>query len=261
MMEETKRFYSQRAIAIATYFGGPLAAGYLVKKNYETLEQPDSAKKSLFIGIVSTVLLFAGIFSIPEAVIDKVPNFLIPAIYTGIIYLIVERVQGESLRKHKDSGGEFYSGWKAAGVGAIAMLILVAGIALSAFIAGDFSNTQTGFDGANYDRGIAKFTENENKALAVFDVIETESPDVLMHEFGKATGLWQENRKIVKGLIAMENLPKELSGQNALLLKYCDLRIQHNEIILKAISEDTDQYIFEIDRIGSEINQVLEKLK
>jgi hypothetical protein len=31
-MELTKKFYSQRAITIATYFGGPLAAGYLVKK-------------------------------------------------------------------------------------------------------------------------------------------------------------------------------------------------------------------------------------
>lgn len=260
-MEEIKRFYSQRAITIATYFGGPLAAGFLVKKNYETLEQPDNARKSLIIGIVSTILIFAGIFSIPEEIIDKIPNALIPLIYTGIIYLIIERVQGESIKNHKESGGEFYSGWKAAGVGAIAMLILAAGIALTAFIAGDLSNTQPDFDAATYDKEVAKFVDNENKSIAVFNVIETQTPDYLIKEFSKGIVMWKENKEIVQGLNSIENLPKTLKDQNTLLLKYCDLRIQHNEIIIKAISEDTDKYVSEIERIGFEINKILEELK
>lgn len=259
-MEETKRFYSQRAITIATYFGGPLVAGYLVKKNYETLGQPDNAKKSLIIGIVSTILIFAGIFSIPEEIIDKIPNALIPLIYTGIIYLIVERVQGESIKNHKESGGEFYSGWKAAGVGAIAMLI-VAGIALTTFIAIDFFNVQPGFDAATYDNEVAKFVDNENKSIAVFNVIETQTPDYLIKEFSKGVEMWKENKEIVNGLNSIENLPKTLKDQNTLLLKYCDLRIQHYEIIIKAISEDTDKYVSEIERIGFEINKILEELK
>jgi hypothetical protein len=260
-MEETKRFYSQKAISIATYFGGPLAAGYLVKKNYETLEQPDNARKSLIIGIVSTILIFAGIFSIPEGIIDKIPNALIPLIYTGIIYLVVERFQGESLKNHKESGGEFHSGWKAAGVGAIAMLILAAGIALTAFIAGDFSNTQPDFDVATYDKDVAKFVDNENKSLAVFNVIETQTPDYLIKEFSNGIVLWKENKEIVERLNSIENLPIKLKDQNTLLLKYCDLRIQHNEIIIKAISEDTDKYVSEIEKIGFEINKLLEELK
>lgn len=260
-MEETKIFYSQRAITIATYFGGPLAAGYLVKKNYETLEQPDNARKSLIIGIVSTLLIFAGIFSIPEDIIDKIPNTLIPLIYTGIIYLIVERVQGESLKNHKESGGEFYSGWKAAGVGAIAMLILAAGIALTAFIAGDLSNSQPDFDAATYDKEVAKFVDNENKSIAVFNVIETQTPDYLIKEFSRGIVLWKENKEIVERLNSIENLPIKLKDQNTLLLKYCDLRIQHNEIILKAISENTDKYVSETERIGFEINKILEELK
>ena len=213
-MEETKRFYSQKAISIATYFGGPLAAGYLVKKNYETLEQPDNARKSLIIGIVSTILIFAGIFSIPEGIIDKIPNALIPLIYTGIIYLVVERFQGESLKNHKESGGEFHSGWKAAGVGAIAMLILAAGIALTAFIAGDFSNTQPDFDVATYDKDVAKFVDNENKSLAVFNVIETQTPDYLIKEFSNGIVLWKENKEIVERLNSIENLPIKLKEQN-----------------------------------------------
>jgi len=43
-------------------------------------------------------------------------------------------------------------------------------------------------------------------------------------------------------------------------LKSYGLRIAHNEVIVKAISEDTDRYVSEIDRIGMEINKVLEEL-
>ncbi|MCU0378511.1 MAG: hypothetical protein MUC78_09660 [Bacteroidales bacterium] len=260
-MESSKKFYSQTAITIATYFGGPLAAGYLVKKNYDTLEQPENGKKALIIGIVSTILLFIGIFSIPEPIIDKIPNALIPLIYTGIIYWIVERIHGDILKTHKESGGEFYSGWKAAGIGAIAMVILIAGIFLSLLITGDLSNTQLNFDSETYDREIAKFTDNENNAIAVFNVIETQTSEYLINEFNKALVLWEENLAIVERLNGIENLPKELLDQNTKLLKYCELRIKHNELIVKAISEDTDKYVSEIEDTWSEIDQVLNDLK
>lgn len=260
-METIKRFYSQRAITIATYFGGPLAAGFLVKKNFETLEQPGRAKRSLFIGIISTIVIFAGIFSVPESIIDKIPQMLIPMVYTGIIYLIVEKLQGDVLRQHKESGGEFYSGWRAALVGFIAMVILIGAIAVSAFIAGDLSKEVADFDTKAYDNEVAKFVVNEKNALIVFSVIETKEPDSLIVEFSKGVALWKENKRIVEKMNAIKNLPPELKEQDAKLLKYCDLRIQHNELIIKAISEETDKYVSEIEEVGSSIDAILEELK
>lgn len=260
-MEDTKKIYSQRAITIATYFGGPLAAGYLVKKNYLALEQPNKANKALLIGIISTILLFAGIFAIPEEIIDKIPNVLIPAIYTGIIYLIVEKIQGEVIKQHKEAGGEFYSGWKAAGVGAITMLILAAGIAITAFLAGDIFKNQAVFDKVTYDSEVAKFVKNENKAMEIYTKIGTKEPKYLIKEISKGIVIWKENKEIVKKLSLLNNLPKELLKQNEKLLTYCDLRIQHYDIMLKAISEETNKYVPEIDRIGIEINKILEQLK
>ncbi|MPN39555.1 hypothetical protein SDC9_187083 [bioreactor metagenome] len=73
--------------------------------------------------------------------------------------------------------------------------------------------------------------------------------------------LWKENKEIVKRLNAIENLPTELQKQNKKLSSYCDLRIQFNELIVKAISEDTDIYATEIDRIGTEINKILDELE
>lgn len=259
-MEEIRKFYSQKAITIATYFGGPLAAGYLIQKNYETLDEPDKARKSLMIGILSTIILFAGIFSIPDEIMDKIPNFLIPAIYTGIVYSIVERMQGEALRNHKEANGEFYSGWKAAGVGALAMLILIAGIFLTAFIAGDLSNTQPDFDRALYVKEAERFEKNESAALAIPDGFKIMTPDDMIKDFEKRIALWQENREIVFRLNSIENIPQELLDYNKLLLRYCDLRVEHNNILVKTLAEDTDEYNSDIQRIGLEISQILEAL-
>jgi hypothetical protein len=122
------KLYSQRVISIATFFGGPLSAGILVRQDFINLGKDDYGNYSLIIGIVSTILIFLGIFSLPEHIIDKIPNVLIPAIYTGIIYFIIEKLQGSELAIHKNNNGEFYSGWKAAGIGAICMIILMTGI-------------------------------------------------------------------------------------------------------------------------------------
>ena len=86
--KETVELYSQRAISIATYFGGPLAAGILARQNFINIGKDQLGKNALIVSIISTVLLFAGIFSVSEEIMDKVPNALIPLIYTGIIYLI-----------------------------------------------------------------------------------------------------------------------------------------------------------------------------
>lgn len=258
-MEETRKLFSQNAIAIATYFGGPAAAGYLVKKNYQALDQDDKGKNAFILGIISTLLIYAGIFSIPEHLIDKIPNALIPAIYTGIIYLIVEKIQGKSMKDHIASGGEFYSGWKAAKIGAVFMVGLLVFIAGTAFIAGDLSKPD--FDTVTYNQEVAKFVENEKQALVVFDVIETSEPYYLLKEFNKGIVLWRENKEIVNKMNSIENLPIEIHEQNEKLLKYCDLRIKHNEIIVKTISEDTDKYSSEMEEIGLEISTVLDELK
>lgn len=129
-MEETKKLFTQNAIAVATYIGGPMAAGYLVKRNFDAQQQEKKGLNALFIGIIFTLLLLVLFFSLPEYIFDSMPRAVIPLIYTAIIYFIVEKTQGKWLREHKETGGEFYSTWKAAGIGAIFLVIL------SAFIFG-----------------------------------------------------------------------------------------------------------------------------
>lgn len=259
-MENEKKFYSQKAIGIATYFGGPLAAGYLMKKNYEKLGEEGNAKKALVIGIISTVFLLFCIFLIPEDFNSKIANFIIPAIYTAIIYLIVEKKLGKILRKHKESGGEFYSGWNAALVGFISSVIIIVGVVVSGFIAGDFANVESDFNTQKYQQQISKFVSNEEKALKVFNLLNSNDIEKISEELNKGIVLWKENKKIISSIDSIQNLPKEIHVQNSNLLVYCELRIKHHNIMLKALSENTDKYTAEIEKVGHEINQIIEQL-
>ena len=178
-----------------------------------------------------------------------------------VVYFIAEKIQGNELKRHKDSGGEFHTGWKAARVGAVCAGILFAFIFSVAFIAGDLSNSLTVFDKKTYNSEIAKFVDNENKALAVFKVIDAAKPQYIVDELNKGKVLWEENKKITEKLDSITDLPENLSEKNGKLRNYCDLRIQFNTLLIKAISEDTDKYALEIQKVGNEINKTLEELK
>ncbi|MEL7004222.1 MAG: hypothetical protein AAFN93_15995, partial [Bacteroidota bacterium] len=155
--ERSAKLYSQRSIWVATYLGGPLAAGILIRRNFVNLGKEQKGKIALFIGVIATLLLFVGIFSIPEHIIDKVPNFLIPAIYTMIVHLIVQQTQGQDLKQHELNKGEFYSGWKAAGIGIFGLVIILASVfGYSLFAPQDF-------DTVRYDEGIVHFNRNEER--------------------------------------------------------------------------------------------------
>lgn len=101
------KLYSKKAIGIATFIGGPLAAGYMMRQNYINLNNFRDGNRALTIGIVTTILLFAALFALPEEIMNKIPNYILPAIYTGIVYLIVERLQGFALNQHEEAGRNF----------------------------------------------------------------------------------------------------------------------------------------------------------
>ena len=115
-------FYSQKAIGIATFIGGPLAAGYLIRENYKVLDQTEKGNNALIISIIATIALFVLIFSIPENIIEKVPKVIIPAIYTGAIVFWVEQTFGAIFKQHEEHKYNFFSRWRAAGIGFISLL-------------------------------------------------------------------------------------------------------------------------------------------
>ena len=257
LKNETKnlKFYSQKAIGIATFIGGPLAAGYLIRENYLSLNKPDEAKKSLLIGIASTILLFIGIFMIPESIMDKVPNQILPAIYTGIILFIVAKIHGTTLYQHKENGNEFYSGWKAAGIGLISASIIVIGIFGYAYILPDGGEYQ------KYDTEIAKFTKNESESLTFYD-LNTDNKQVLINELDNMViPLWKKNIEIINNLNNIDNLPPELVNQNAILLDYSKTRLELFILMKKSLFEETDKYLGQLEILNIKLETLTAKLK
>ncbi len=113
------KLYSSRAITGATFIGGPLAAGYMISENFNALDRPKEGRISLVIAILASIVLFGGLFMFSEKTVDKLPGYLIPLIYIGIITGIVQWKQGDILKAHKVNGNRFFSGWRTVGIGLI----------------------------------------------------------------------------------------------------------------------------------------------
>lgn len=129
----SQKIFTNKAISVATFFGGPLAAGFLISKNYKAFGNDNAARNSIFIGIISTILLFAGIFMLPEKIIDRIPQALIPAIYTAIIAGLVEKLQGQKIKSFLDNNGQKASNWQAAGYGFLGLLIIAGFLVIMIF--------------------------------------------------------------------------------------------------------------------------------
>ncbi len=252
---EDLTFYSQRAIWIATFLGGPLAAGYLIRENFKAMGKPEKGNKALIIGIVATIVLFVGIFMIPDSVIDKIPPMLIPLTYLGIVYVIVERTQGTVLNQHKENDNAFFSWWRATGIGVVCLLIITASVVGYTFY--EMSNPAY----EQYDAEMVQFSENEAETLVFYDHLDTQPTSVLLSELNNTVlPKWKENISIIERTNQLPDLPSELVKQNEYLLKYAELRVEAFELLKKAILEDTDQYSDQISQLHFRIDDQLRKL-
>jgi len=180
MEENKKRIFTNKAISVATFFGGPLAAGFLIAKNFKVFEKPNAARNSTFIGILTTILLFTGILLAPEDIINKLPQPLIPAVYTLIIAALVYWLQGAEIKKFLNNDGQKASNWIAAGYGFVGLIIT---LGFSFFIA--FSIPPEG-----YEKSI---DVNENVVLYYNDEIKEAKTKEIANEL-KNSGYFNGSR-------------------------------------------------------------------
>lgn len=122
----TERIYKDRAIAIATFFGGPLVGGYLMSENFKVFGERSKSQKALIYSILATVLIFVAAFSIPYSV--DLPAPVIPLTYTIVAQQLVKWLQGKPIQQHLEAGGETHNGWRVFGISFIGFLIIVTAI-------------------------------------------------------------------------------------------------------------------------------------
>lgn len=126
------KIYKDRAFWVGTFLGGPLVAGYLFSENFKSLGQPEKVKPTWIITIIATVVIFGGIFMIPENI--NIPNQIIPIAYTAIAFGLFKKYQEEKAAGHIEQGGLIYGWGKVIGVAIIGLLITIVPIFTFAFL-------------------------------------------------------------------------------------------------------------------------------
>lgn len=88
-----KKYFSIKAIWIATFLGGPLVGGFLIASNFYRFNKRDYAFWSIIFSILFTIVFFWLLFRIPDAILDKIPNTLFPIIHAPIFGFLAYRFQ------------------------------------------------------------------------------------------------------------------------------------------------------------------------
>lgn len=120
----TNKIYKDRYMFGVVYLGGPLAAGYIMAENFKSFGDLRKYKITWIITIITTITLFTTIFLIPDSI--KIPNYIIPLIYSAIAVGLMKNFQGDQINKHLASDGPTYNGWRAFLVGLISIIITLA---------------------------------------------------------------------------------------------------------------------------------------
>ena len=71
---------------------------------------------------------------------------------------------------------------------------------------------------------------------------------------------WEENLGVLKNLERI-SLPENIEVRNKQLEKYCNLRIECYRLMSKGISEETEKYGPEIEKINKEIEDLVISLR
>ena len=116
------KLYSGSNIVGSALFGGPLAAGYLLSRNFKNLGNGDAARTSLLIAI-GVIVLLAGIQSMIPAQMDKIPLFLFPIAFVAIANYLVDRFQTQQIKQHIENGGKTASWLNALGISIVSLLL------------------------------------------------------------------------------------------------------------------------------------------
>jgi len=229
-------FYSANAIQLATFLGGPLIGGYLIRENYRTLGDEQKGKQALLWGIVATILVFGVLLALPSTISDRIPNYVLPALFAGVIRWIVEVKQGAVLREHKEQNRKFYSNWRAVGLALISACMIALVVFITVFLWPNDPVYKA------YQTQLDVFTQNEQETLVFYDDLYTKTRDELSRELTLfILPKWEENLALINEAGQMENFPADLQEHQKNLLN-SELRIEAFKLFQRALEENTEQY-------------------
>jgi hypothetical protein len=123
------KVYVPNHVGLAAFLGSPMAGAWILGSNYAALERYADRTRALVIGFVATVALFALASLLPEGA----PGSFIAIGYAIGLRELAKHLQGKDIDRVLSTGGTKYSAWRAAGVGVVCLVVIVAaGLAILA---------------------------------------------------------------------------------------------------------------------------------
>jgi len=124
----TNRIYTERAIWLGTFLGGPITGGYFIAENFKTFHDKTNVVKTWVGTIVISLLLIASTLFIPAT--DKIPGVTYAFVYTFIASLVVKHYQQTKIAQFLSEGGLPHKRWTVIGRGSIGFFIMLAVIVI-----------------------------------------------------------------------------------------------------------------------------------
>jgi tetratricopeptide (TPR) repeat protein len=90
-------------------FGGPLAGGYMIYRNYKIFGEHHKARMAMVVCALITLTLVQVVLRLDGIIID-IPTYLLPAINSSVAYWFLHKYQESKIKAHKAGGGKT-AGW------------------------------------------------------------------------------------------------------------------------------------------------------
>ena len=251
---EAKKLYSKMSINLATFFGGPIGGSFLLRQNFLALDNKGNADKSIIWGFVITVVFLTLAFYLPDSKTITGTFKILPFVFAGLISLITENQMGKEIKNHEETGGNFFSPWRATGIALLISVLMVIIIGGGAYLAmGDM-------DGEAYDQRVEQFQANEDKALEVYDLVDINPQKAILYIDDVCLKMCEANIALLDEMDSIAESSDEFIEQNLVIRQYTNLRIENFSLIRKALIEDTDIYDEEISMNHEEMDYLLGSL-
>ena len=111
--------YSPTQVLVGSFVGGPIAAVFMLWKNFQALENRSGATQTIIWGAIFLVAVLVTLPYLP----DKFPNYAIPAAYSGAAFAIAKQYQMSKQAILDSQQYTFQSNWNVFGI-AVAFMVL-----------------------------------------------------------------------------------------------------------------------------------------
>ena len=237
----TSKIYSDNAIRVATFIGGPLVAGYLIAENFNAFNEPDKAKKTWIYTIAATILIFGVAFLIPDSV--KIPRAVFPLLYTWATYYLVRHFQGSYISSHLSTGGQVYNWGRTITVSLIGLAVTFIAIVGILYITDANPEKVRTYGGANNE------IHFDNRDISELESDELAEAFVANNFFGAENKKFVYVKKIRSNYEISISCDKEIVNNPGTTATLAQLRVDmqkkfpKNKIIFKMVADSLDNVV------------------